>query len=112
MKTAPLIIIAALAGCATSGAGLYKTDIKKTVYSEKPSSEFAVCVAEALGGSVELRSSGEHYWVMRIIFDTPRHRWDFTPVPGGSKAELRSTGLAGSGAGKVEACALTGGGTG
>lgn len=95
----------AVAGCATSAGGLYKTGVKRTVLSNKPSSDFATCVAESLQGDAQLRSSGDHYWVLRMVLDVPRHRWDFTPTPEGSKAELRSTGLAGAGADKVEACA-------
>lgn len=94
-----------LAGCASSSAGLYSTGVKSTVESEKTSQQFATCVAEALMGDTELRSDGEHYWVLRMVMGVPRHRWDFTPTATGSKAELRSTGLAGAGEDKARDCA-------
>src|SRR5690606_3908537 len=104
-QTSLLVLSCALAGCATSSAGLYETSVKRTVLSQKSSSEFATCVAEAFTGDSQLRSSGDHFWVLRMVLDVPRHRWDFTPTPTGSKAELRSTGLAGAGTDKVESCA-------
>lgn len=99
------ILAVCLSGCATSPAGLYATRIEKVIESPKPPNAFAICVAEVLGGDTELRSDGSHYWVMRNVAGVPRHRWDFTPQPNGSKAELRSTGIVGAGADKVQSCA-------
>src|SRR3546814_3651415 len=83
-----------LGGCATTPAGLQSTRVEATVSSSKSSADFATCVAEHLMGDAELRSSGDHYWVLRSVFGVPRHRRDFTPSDSGSVAELRSTGLA------------------
>src|SRR3546814_2699983 len=94
-----------LGGCATTPAGLQSTRVEATVSSSKSSADFATCVAEHLMGDAELRSSGDHYWVLRSVFGVPRHRWDFTPSDSGSVAELRSTGLAGAGQDKVRDCA-------
>lgn len=105
MRLLILPAVLAVAGCATSAAGLYATRVEKTVTSTKTPQSFATCVAEAFAGDVQLRSEGDHYWVLRVIMDVPRHRWDFTPTATGSLAELRSTGLAGAGEDKVRACA-------
>lgn len=104
-QTFAILLAFALSGCATSAAGLYETSVKKTVLSSRTSQAFATCVAESLVGAAQLRSDGDHYWVLRMVLDIPRHRWDFTPTPAGSKAELRSTGFAGDGEDKVRACA-------
>jgi hypothetical protein len=95
----------ALAGCATTPAGLAETRVERTIMSSKSAEEFAVCVAEHLPGGAELRSFAGKYWVLIEVFGTPRHRWDFTATENGSIAELRSTGLAGSEANKVQNCA-------
>lgn len=101
-----LIAAVMLTGCATTPAGLSGTRVEKVIESGKTPQSFATCVAESLAGEVQLRSEGEHYWVLRIVYGVPRHRWDFTARPsGGSKAELRSTGLTGAGADKVQSCA-------
>lgn len=103
-----IIIIAAciaLTGCASTSAGLYETAVRKTVDSSKNAQQFATCAVENFAGDAQLRSEGERYWIIRMVMDVPRHRWDFTPTATGSKAELRSTGLAGSGDDKVQGCA-------
>lgn len=105
MKPTAALAALALAGCATTPAGLAETRVEKTISSEKTPEAFAVCVAENLPGSVELRSLEGRYWVLIEVFGTPRHRWDFTPSATGSIAELRSTGIAGSESGKVQDCA-------
>lgn len=99
----PLTLV--VAGCATTPAGLGATDVKATVSSQKSANEFAVCVAETLAGETQLRSNGDHYWVLREVMGVPRHRWDFHSTDNGSIAELRSTGAAGSGQDRVETCA-------
>lgn len=104
-RVLPLVSAVALAGCATTPAGLADTRVEKTVASSKSSQAFANCVADNLPGDVQIRSEGAHYWVMIYTFDTPRHRWDFTPTTEGSVAQLRSTGLAGAMTGTVEKCA-------
>jgi len=105
MKRLIIIAALALAGCATTPAGLSKTRVEKTIASAKPAAAFATCFAESLPGTPELRSLDGKYWVLIEVFGTPRHRWDFTPTANGSVAELRSTGLAGAESGKVERCA-------
>lgn len=104
MRTITLLPLL-LAGCATTPAGLMDTRVETTVASSKTTAEFANCTADALAGSVDVRSQGEHYWVIRNVWGTPRHRWDFHPTETGSRAELRSTGLAGAGEDKVRDCA-------
>lgn len=104
-KFLPLAALLFLCACATSPASLAQTRVEKTVLSSKSAETVATCVAENLTGDAQLRSLGDHYWVIRYTFGTPRHRWDFTNTADGSIAELRSTGLAGSGADRVEECA-------
>lgn len=95
-----------LGGCATTPAGLAKTNVERTVTSEKSSANFATCAAEHFNGDVTLRSSGDHYWILISIHDYPRYRWDFRPSGAGSIAEGRSTGLTGGGTPKaIKRCA-------
>ena len=100
-----LLVIAALAlsGCATTAASLAETRVEKTISSGKTAAKFALCAAENLTSS-EYRTDGERHWVLVQVYGVPRHRWDFVPTSDGSIAELRSTGLAGAGAGAVERC--------
>src|SRR3546814_4944428 len=62
-----------LGGCATTPAGLQSTRVEATVSSSKSSADFATCVAEHLMGDAELRSSGDHYWVLRSVFSSEEH---------------------------------------
>lgn len=105
MRLAAVLTSLALGACASTPAGLYETDVKEVVTSSKTPASFATCYAESIAGEAQLRSEGEHYWVLRIVMGLPRHRWDFTPTATGSKAELRSTGIAGAGKDKLKACA-------
>lgn len=105
MKAIYLTALAALSGCATTPAGLADTDVKTSIASSKTPAAFATCFAESIAGGAQLRNNGEHYWVLRMALGVPRHRWDFKPTAAGSIAELRSTGVAGSGEDKLRACA-------
>lgn len=105
---ASVSVLATLAGCATSSAGLYRTSVETTVQSNKTSQQFATCVAETLQGNNPLRNDGDHYWVLRMNgYGVPIIRWDFLPRPGGgSVAELRTTlNFLSAGTTKVQACA-------
>src|SRR3546814_10068925 len=93
-----------LGGCATTPAGLQSTRVKATVSSSKSSADFATCVAEHLIGAAALRSSGDHYWVLRSVLGVPRYRWAFTPTDSGTVPGLRAPGLAGAGQDKVSDC--------
>lgn len=98
----------ALAGCAASAEGLYKTNVEDTIRSTKTPEAFAVCLAEKLIGENPLRHEGDHWWVLRLNgYMVPVVRWDFFPEPGGgSRAELRSTiNVAYAAHDKVRACA-------
>lgn len=111
MRKVLMIAAAALStsGCATSAAGLQRMGVETTIPSQKTAQNFATCVAEVLQGSVELRGSGNHYWVLRPNgFGVPIVRWDFKDLAtGGSIAELRATALMGAGKDKVEVCATS-----
>ena len=104
-----LLLLAAFVttGCATSSAGLQRMGVELTVPSQKSAQDFATCSAEVLQGTIELRGSGNHYWLLRPNgFGVPIVRWDFTDqTNGGSIAELRATAIMGAGKDKVEACA-------
>ena len=106
---AALVILTALtvSGCATSAAGLAKSDVELTLFSDKSPKDWATCSAETMIGPVSLRNDGEHYWVIRTNgYQIPTTRWDFTSVDtGGSKAELRATISINSGDERVRACA-------
>lgn len=104
---AALSASALLAGCATTAAGLGRSDVEQVIDSDKPSQAFATCVAESLRWNVQLRNEGDHYWVMRINgYGTPTVRWDFHPREGGgSRAELRTSIPVMGGDEKVRACA-------
>lgn len=104
MKQLCIVAALALAGCATTPAGLAETRVEKSVTSQKTAQVFALCVAENVSGAI-LRDDGARYWVLLEVFGTPRHRWDFIPTETGSIAELRSTGIAGDESGSVEDCA-------
>lgn len=104
MRTFALSLVVFAAGCASTPAGLLETRVEESIVSQKTPQNFATCVAENMAGDVELRSAEGRYWVLVSVFDTPRHRWDFSETPNGSIAELRSTGFAGAGKGTVENC--------
>jgi hypothetical protein len=107
MKNVMLVALLALSGCATSAAGLGRTNVEMTVTSQKPSQAFATCVAEALIGNNQLRNEGDHYWILRFNgYGIAVSRWDFKPNPaGGSIAELRATISINTGDERVKACA-------
>jgi hypothetical protein len=94
-------------GCATSSAGLSQMGVEYSYPSEKSAQDFATCAAELMHGQVELRGSGDHWWLLRPNgFGVPIVRWDFTEKPGGgSIAELRATAVAGAAKDKVARCA-------
>lgn len=98
---------AALCGCATSPAGLLKSDVEQTVVSGKSSKDFAQCVQSTMIGNNPIANDGEHYWILRLNgYGLPASRWDFYPLPnGGSKAELRAAISINTGDERVENCA-------
>lgn len=104
MKQLCIIAALALAGCATTPAGLAETSLERTVSSTKTAEAFATCVAENLPGGAEMRSAEGRYWVLVKIFGSPRYRADFIPTETGSVAELRSTAATGWGK-EVDRCA-------
>tara|TARA_B100001057_G_C22352130_1_gene757521 strand:+ start:105 stop:431 length:327 start_codon:yes stop_codon:yes gene_type:complete len=104
---AALVVLSALAvsGCATSAAGLANTAADRTLTSAKTPKEWAICAAETLQGSNELRDDGVNWWVIRSNgYGVPIVRWDFKPAPNGSVAELRSSLGTSNGVDKVEVC--------
>lgn len=109
MRSHPLALLLILPSCAMTPAGIMRTPVETSVHSGKTAQSFAVCVSESLfGGTANvLRSEGEHYWILRYnSYGAPVVRWDFTPTPDGSLAELRTSfqlGIAGTD--KVRACA-------
>lgn len=95
-----------LSGCATSAAGLAKSDVELTLFSDKSPQDWATCSAETMIGPVSLRNDGDHYWLLRINgYQVPTARWDFTSTDTGSKAELRATISINTGDERVKACA-------
>ena len=102
-----VLLVPVVSGCATSSASLGQMGVEFTVPSSKTAQQFATCAAEILQGEVELRGSGDHWWILRSnMWDVPIVRWDFKGQPnGGSIAELRATAIAGAGKDKVQRCA-------
>jgi hypothetical protein len=95
-----------LSGCAMSAKGLEKSDLDMSVQSAKSAKDFATCSAETMIGNNQLRSEGDHYWILRFNgYGIPVARWDFKPTHGGSIAELRSTIGINSGDERIRACA-------
>lgn len=107
MRYLVLLVAFATSACATSAAGLQRMGVEFAVPSKKSAQEFATCAAEVLQGSIELRGSGDHFWILRPNgWGVPIVRWDFAnQAAGGSLAELRATAVIGAGKDKVQACA-------
>ena len=103
MRRIALIAALALAGCATTPAGLAKTNVEKTFTSTKTALAWATCVAENTP-EAELRSDGTRHWVLVSEFGVPRIRWDFIPTEGGSIVEQRTTAFIGKQSRMVEKC--------
>lgn len=103
-----VIVAAAVAvtGCATTPAKLATKEVKASFESAKSARDFAYCVAENLSDASGVQGEGDHYWVLiQGSFGNYFARWDFTSTKGGSKAEVRATGMATRGDGTVEDCA-------
>lgn len=103
-----LAAFAGLGGCVpVSSTGIMRTPVDLSIPSAKAPKDFAHCAAGAFDGNNPVTNDGEHYWVLRLSHQgTPFARWDFTPAPGGSVAELRSVLVAGDpGDGEVRRCA-------
>ena len=95
-----------LTGCATSSAGLERSNVEATLHSTKTPQAWATCVAESMIGNTQLRNDGDHYWVLRISgYGIPYVRWDFRPEGSGSRAELRASFGYGRAEDRVRACA-------
>jgi hypothetical protein len=100
-----LLLAPALAGCATSAAGLADRPAKFTLQSGKTPQSWATCAAEKLIGNNQLRNEGDHYWLLRFNgYGIPVVRWDFYPAGTGARAELRATIGINTGDEKVRAC--------
>lgn len=99
--------ILALAGCATSSAGLYQMSVEHRLSGSKSAQEWATCTADLMQGSPTLRGSGGHWWLTRDNgYGIPIIRWDFTDQPGGgSIAELRANAITGAAKDKLARCA-------
>lgn len=111
MQTVHAVALSGLAfilqGCATSAAGLARTDVEMTLYSpDKSPKQVAECTVDSMIGDPQLRGEGDHFWVIRTNgYGVPTTRWDFTAEPGGgTKAELRATININSGDERVKAC--------
>ena len=61
-----IVLCSLLSGCATSAAGLARTDVEMRLTSAKSSQAVATCAAEAMIGNNQLRNEGDHYWILRF----------------------------------------------
>jgi hypothetical protein len=106
MKGLAVLAGLALAGCATTSAGLYESKVEMILESARPPQEVATCVVERLRWSVQMRNQGDHYWVLRLSsYGSPTVRWDFLPQDGGgTRAELRMSIPIASGEDRVREC--------
>ena len=94
-----------LSACAMSSGGLARTAVDQTYTSNKTPQAVATCVVESLMGNNVIRNDGQHYWVLRMNgYGVPQTRWDFLPVEGGTRVELRMAIPIASGDDKVRAC--------
>lgn len=106
MKYLVIIPALAVAGCATSGAGLQQSKVERTWSSAKASKDVAICFGEAVRGNTDIRNDGDHYWVIRNSSYGPMTRYDFQPDgKGGTMIERRSGfNVGGAADDKLEAC--------
>lgn len=96
----------ALAGCATSAAGLKKGQVEKEWSSAREPKQVAGCLASKLVGSNPvLEEEDEHFVVVRNNgYGLPMVRFDIFKRDGATRVELRSTLGFGRGADKLESC--------
>lgn len=83
-----------LTGCATSAAGLYRTDVHSEYTSEKSAQIVASCVStELMGNNPVLQIAEGHWAVLRNNgFNVPIIRWDIYDLEeGGSRIEFRKS---------------------
>lgn len=107
MRYLLLAPVMGLAACATTGAGLGRTDVEDVLASTKAPAEVAQCASSRLAGRPRVRD-GENrsYWLARNNgYGVPVTRWDFIPVGNGTRVERRTTiGFVNSGAGDIRSC--------
>lgn len=101
-----LIATLALAGCATSAAGLKKGDVERQWTSAKAPEQVAGCLAEKLIASnpVFKDEQGHHVVVRNNGYGIPISRYDIYAVNGTTRVELRSSISINQGADKLESC--------
>jgi hypothetical protein len=99
-------LLLALAGCATSAAGIGKGKVEKTWTSQKEPQQVAGCLASRLNGSnPTFQDENGHYVVARNNgWGVPIVRYDVFKEGAATKIELRSSFSVGRGSDKLESC--------